>query len=232
VTSGAALIVAIDGPSGVGKTTVARGVAARLGVPYLETGAMYRALGWMVRRRGVDPGNRARVESLARGLDLDFEVAGGRVVILLDGTPVGDEIRTPEVSEATSRVAVYPGVRRRMVELQRRWAARCGGVLEGRDIGTQVFPDTPHKFYLDAPAPVRIERRLRQLESSGHGRLTRDELSAEVTARDRRDSERETSPLSHDASYTVIDTSRHSADEVIERIVAAVGGAADSDRAP
>ncbi len=217
------LIVAIDGPSGVGKTTVARRVAELLGLPYLETGAMYRTLGLKVLEAGLDPGDRAAVEALAEGLDLDLEPGDdGRVRIRLEGRPVGERIRSPEVSDATSKVSVYPQVRRRMVELQRDCARRRGAVLEGRDIGTKVFPETPHKFFLDAPPEVRVERRYRQLRESGRSEVSRAELEAEVVERDRRDRGRLESPLTADASYVRIDTSLESAEEVAARIAAAV----------
>jgi cytidylate kinase len=216
------LIVAIDGPSGVGKSTVARGVASRLGLPYLETGAMYRALGWKVLDAGLDPADRDAVEGLAARLDLEFDTsADGEARILLDGRPVSERIREPRVSEATSQVAVYPGVRRRMVRLQRSFATRRGAVLEGRDIGTQVFPATPHKFFLEARTDVRVERRLRQLRARGR-ELAPHEVQAEITARDERDTRREASPLTKDATYTPIDTSEASADEIVERIASQV----------
>jgi cytidylate kinase len=147
------LIVAIDGPSGVGKSTAARRLAARLGVPFLDTGAMYRAIGLKVLESGVDPRDHASVLALsdAAGVSLGRRPDGG-FEVLLDGQPVESRIRTPEVSEATSTIAVYPEVRQRMVRLQREAASQFGAVLEGRDIGTRVFPDTPHKFFLDARA--------------------------------------------------------------------------------
>lgn len=213
-------VIAIDGPSGAGKTTVARAVAARLGVPYLETGAMYRALGLKVLEEGIDPEDRERVEALAAELDLRLERAeGGRVRILLDGRPVGDRIRTVAVSTATSQVSVYPAVRRRMVALQRRCAAEHGIVMEGRDIGTRVFPDTPYKFFLEATPDVRVERRLRQLREAGRAEPSRASLAEEVLSRDRRDSSRSESPLTRDGGYEIIDTSVLSPDEVVERIV-------------
>ncbi len=225
MSGGEPFVVAIDGPSGVGKTTVARRVAELLGLPYLETGAMYRTLGLKVLEAGVDPEDREAVEALARELALDLAPGdGGRVEIRLEGRPVGERIRSPEVSDATSKVSVYPRVRERMVELQRACARRGGGVLEGRDIGTKVFPDTPHKFFLDAPPAVRVERRYRQLRGGGRAEISRDELLAEVVERDRRDRGRRESPLTADASYTRIDTSLESAEEVARRIVAAVRG--------
>jgi cytidylate kinase len=222
VSEAAPLIVAIDGPSGVGKSTVARGVARQLGVPYLETGAMYRALGWKVLEAGVDPEDREAVERLAADLDLAVEfLPDGEVSILLDELPVAERIREPRVSEVTSRVSIYPGVRERMVRLQRGFGNRRGAVLEGRDIGTKVFPDTPHKFFLDARSEVRVARRLGQLAERGRA-LSEAEVAAEITARDERDSRRETSPLTCDATYTALDTSDVSSEEIVERIVGSI----------
>ena len=140
---GRPLIVAIDGPSGVGKTTVAREVARRLDIPYLETGAMYRALGWQVLQLGVDPADRESVEKVAAELDLTVVLGGaGHFEIRLSGEAVDERLRGPEVSDATSKVSVYPGVREIMVHLQRQCGERHGSVMEGRDIGTKVFPET------------------------------------------------------------------------------------------
>ncbi|MGH9380578.1 MAG: (d)CMP kinase, partial [Thermoanaerobaculia bacterium] len=156
----APLVVAIDGPSGVGKTTVAQEVARRLELPYLETGAMYRAIGLAALDRGVDLDDADTVEAIAANLDLAVEMGDDRRLrVLVDGVEPGPRLRSPEVSEATSRIAVHPCVRRRMVALQRDLASRWGGVVEGRDIGTRVFPETPHKFFLTAADEVRLDRR-------------------------------------------------------------------------
>ncbi|MEE8278162.1 MAG: (d)CMP kinase [Thermoanaerobaculia bacterium] len=218
MTTDQPLIVAIDGPSGVGKSTVARRLAARLGLPHLETGAMYRALGLKVLEQGIDTEDRQRVEAQAAELDLRLKLGnGGEVEVLLDGEPLGERIRTREVSEVTSRIAVYPAVRQRMVELQRAFAARHGAVLEGRDIGTRVFPTTPFKFYLSASLERRIERRFQQLRSSQPA-LTRDDVAAEVAQRDHRDITRRDSPLTLDSSYTEIDTGDLTVDQVVEKM--------------
>lgn len=218
MTTDQPLIVALDGPSGVGKSTVARRLAARLGLPHLETGAMYRALGLKVLEQGIDTEDRQRVEAQAAELDLRLKLGnGGEIEVLLDGEPLGERIRTREVSEVTSRIAVYPAVRQRMVELQRAFAARHGAVLEGRDIGTRVFPTTPFKFYLSASLERRIERRFQQLRSSQPA-LTRDEVAAEVAQRDHRDITRRDSPLTLDSSYTEIDSGDLTVDQVVEKM--------------
>jgi cytidylate kinase len=211
-------VVAIDGPSGGGKTTAARLLAERLELPVLDTGAMYRAAALKVLEAGVDPGDREAVLEVLAATEIDLlELASGLEVVL-DGRPVGERIRTPEVSEATSRISVYPEVRRRQVALQRRFAGRAGAVVEGRDIGTVVFPDTPHKFFLSARPEVRAERRCRELRAAGED-TTRSQVLREILERDRRDSARRDSPLSFDDSYTVIDTSDLSPEEIVERIV-------------
>jgi cytidylate kinase len=218
------IVIAIDGPSGVGKSTIAARVAQELDLPYLETGAMYRALGWQSLKKGIDPTDREAVEELARGLDLELAEAGGsRATVLLDGMSLDSTIRTPAVSEATSHASSHPGVRREMVERQRKFANQRGAVLEGRDIGTRVFPDTPYKFFLTAPREVRVARRLKQLEAAGRYPLDRETIDAEVAARDQRDQQREESPLMVDDTYIVLDTGDLSIDEAVERIVASVG---------
>ena len=218
------VLIAIDGPSGVGKSTIASRVAQQLDLPYLETGAMYRALGWKLLRLGIDPADRDAVESLAR--ELDLELAQGdnhRAEVLLDGEPLSPEVRSPAVSEATSMASSHPGVRKEMVARQRRFATTSGAILEGRDIGTRVFPQTPYKFFLTAPREVRVERRLKQLEGVDGEAVDTSAIEAEVEARDQRDRDREESPLRMDSSYIVLDTGELSIEEVVARIVETVG---------
>jgi cytidylate kinase len=212
-------IVAIDGPSGAGKSTTARALAERLGVPYIDTGAMYRAIGLAARDRGItlpitDP---EPVVAIAERASIDLDVSGGSARLRLDGRDVSDAIRLPEISRYASAVSAIPAVRRRLVSEQRRLAAETGGVLEGRDIGTRVFPDTPHKFFLIAPLDVRAERRERELAERGTPQSL-DEVRAEIERRDHADSTRTDSPLTVDETYTVVDTGRRGVGEIVDEL--------------
>lgn len=216
------LVVAIDGPSGVGKSTTARLLAERLGVPVLDTGAMYRAAALHVLRNGVSPNAGAAAVQLAVAAPVSVrQTPAGQLEILLDGESVEPAIRTPEVSDATSRLSTEEAVRVRMVELQRSSANLAGAVVEGRDIGTVVFPDTPHKFFLDADPEIRATRRHHQLNSSGSGKDL-ESLRGELEQRDARDSGRQVAPLRCDSSYVRIDTSRLSIDQVVEEMLASI----------
>ncbi len=222
------LIVAIDGPSGVGKSSTARRLAKQLGVPFLDTGAMYRAIALHVLRRGLDPSDRAAVEALAGETEVGLRRQDdGRFDVLVDGEPVEAFIRTPEVGEAASTIAAHPGVRSRLVALQREAAGHWGGVLDGRDIGTRVFPGTPHKFFLDARIDIRGRRRHDELKAAGRD-LSYAAVLDEIERRDRRDRSREDSPLTCDATYTRVDTSDLSIDQVVERLAKEVRAREDS----
>ncbi|GAC1437120.1 MAG: (d)CMP kinase [Thermoanaerobaculia bacterium] len=216
------LIVAIDGPSGVGKTTTSRLVALELNIPHIDTGSMYRAIGLAARRRGVDTHDAERLEQLAENSHIEF-VPGERARVLLDGEDITPLIRTPEISMAASDVSAIPGVRRVLVKLQQDLGRRTGGVLEGRDIGTKVFPASPYKFFLTATPRVRAERRYRELLAKGSS-VSFESVLAEATARDEQDSTRAESPLRYDETYTVIDTSSLTTAQVVERIVGRVRG--------
>jgi CMP/dCMP kinase len=227
------LIVAIDGPSGAGKSTVARALAARLGIPYIDTGAMYRAIGLAARERGIglpiaDPAAVVALAELVR-LELAPSPEGSRV--FLEGRDVTREIREPEISLYASAVSAIPGVRRRLVAEQQRLGRERGGVLEGRDIGTRVFPETPHKFFLTAPPAVRAERRARELAERG----SPQPISAVLEQMDRRDHDdatRADSPLTFDARYVGIDSADRSVAEVVSQIERLVRERVDSPLPP
>jgi cytidylate kinase len=217
----APLIVAIDGPSGVGKTTTSKLVAQALHLPHIDTGAMYRAVGLAATRAGISTRDAEALEELALRTRIEF-VPGEKPRVLLDGEDVTGLIRTPEISMAASDVSAVPGVRRVLVRLQQDLGHRNGGVLEGRDIGTKVFPETPHKFFLTARPEVRARRRTAELLAKGQP-ADYETVLADCLARDTQDSTREDSPLTYDQSYRVIDTSDLTIPEVVERIVTTVG---------
>lgn len=203
-------VIAIDGPAGSGKSTVARAVAERLGLEYLDTGAMYRAVAFAVLRAGGDPADAAFAASVARTIAL--EVEPGRVTV--DGADATVEIRGPAVTRAVSAVAANPDVRAELVARQRDWAARRGGgVLEGRDIGTVVFPDAELKVYLTAEPDERALRRAREAVD-----LDYDAVAADLTRRDRIDSTRRADPLTAAEDAVRIDTTGLSVAEVVAAV--------------
>lgn len=214
------LLVAIDGPSGVGKTTTSKLVARELNLPHIDTGAMYRAIGLAATRGGIGVHDAVALEDLAAHTSIEF-VPGDLPRVMLNGEDVTGLIRTPEISMAASHVSAVPAVRRVLVRMQQELGRRNGGVLEGRDIGTKVFPETPHKFFLSARAEVRAHRRYAELVAKGES-IDLDTVLAEAVQRDQQDSTRADSPLMYDDTYTVIDTSDLTISEVVERIVRVV----------
>ena len=206
-------VIAIDGPAGAGKSTVGRAVADRLGVGYLDTGAMYRAVTFAVLRRGVDPHDEEAVLGVAQTVEMTV----GEERVMVDGVDATREIRGREVTSAVSSVAANPAVRSLLVDAQRSWVvSRGGGVVEGRDIGTVVFPGADLKLFVTASPRVRAERRV--AEAGGDV----DEMEASIIERDRLDSTRETSPLAVDPAAVTLDTSGLSIDEVVAAVVAEV----------
>ena len=210
-------IVAIDGPSGVGKSTVSKLVARALNIPHIDTGAMYRAIGLAAVRNNIDVRDAEKLEVLASNARIEF-VPGDPPRVILDGEDITGLIRTPEISMAASHVSAIPAVRRVLVRLQQALGRKNGGVLEGRDIGTKVFPETPHKFFLTARPEVRARRRYDELVSKGEN-ADFNAVLAESIQRDQQDSTRADSPLMYDDSYKVIDTSDLTIPEVVDRIV-------------
>lgn len=211
-----ALIIAIDGPSGAGKGTIARAVASRLGFHHVDTGAMYRALAWKALRESVDLADEAAVSALAERAQ--FDVIDGRARI--DGHDVAAAIRTPEMDAAASIVARQPAVRRVLVERQRALGARGGLVMEGRDIGTVVFPAADVKIYLDASPEERARRRATDpAHASGTGTTAIQEVATALAERDRIDSTRATAPLTVAPDAVVIDTTTLTIEEAVERVM-------------
>jgi len=203
-------IVAIDGPAGAGKSTVARALAHRMGVQYLDTGAMYRAVTWLALRSGCDLSDDQAVGEVAERCVLHV----GLDDVVVDGHDVTQEIRQSEVTKAVSIVAANPRVRTEMRRRQRQWGeARGGGVIEGRDIGTVVFPDAIAKLFLTANPRVRAERRVAEVGGDV------DEIEAQIVERDRLDSTRSDSPLAESSDAIVIDTSAKSVGEVVDELV-------------
>ena len=202
-------MVAIDGPAGSGKSTVAKALAGRLDVPYLDTGAMYRAVAFAALRRGVDPEDVETVARIAEHIDLT--VADGEVTV--DGVDASIEIRGAEVTRAVSAVAANPGVRTELVRRQREWVKARGGsaVVEGRDIGTVVFPDAPLKAYLTARLEVRAGRRHKEVAD-----LDYEAVVADMARRDTIDEGREVDPLLCADDAVVVDTTDRSVDDIVD----------------
>jgi cytidylate kinase len=207
-------VVAIDGPAGAGKSTIARKVAARLGFTYIDTGAMYRAVALWALRQKVAWDDMHRMEQLA--LAAEIELSPGR--IFLNHEDVTDAIRTPDVSNGASKVAVIPGVRRAMVAKQREMGERASVVMEGRDIGTVVFPAADVKIYLDADPGERVRRRLRDVRAQGDA-ITEKQLALEMQERDRRDSTRSDAPLAQAPDAIYLDTTPLTLEQVEEAIL-------------
>jgi cytidylate kinase len=210
------VVVAIDGPSGAGKSTVGRALAERLGYTFIDTGAMYRALAWKALERGLSIESEPDLVRLAEETRIDL-VAGGRGV-MVDGRDVTALIRTREVSQAASRASAHSGVRRGMVARQRELGREGGVVLDGRDIGTAVFPDAEVKFYVDADPLRRAQRRHVELEEKGSA-VDLEALAREMRARDHADSTRADSPLTRAADAIYLDTTTLIPAEVVERML-------------
>ena len=206
-------VIAIDGPAGSGKSTVARAVAARLGLAYLDTGAMYRSVAFAALRRGIDPSDADPVGRVAEQVEIEV---GDKVVV--DGVDATVEIRGPEVTRAVSAVAANPAVRKEMVRRQREWAeANDGGVVEGRDIGSVVFPEADLKVYLTASDEERARRRSNEVRE-----LAYDEVAADIARRDHVDSTRAASPLTKAEDAVEIDTSDKTVDEIVDQVLGAL----------
>jgi CMP/dCMP kinase len=213
-----ALIIAIDGPSAAGKSTLAKRLAKELGFTYLDTGAMYRALALKVLRERIDIGNEKMLAEIIGRTAIDLREDKGKLHVLLDGEDVSELIRTPEVSQMASKASAFKTVRQWMLVLQRALGQRGDVVAEGRDIGTVVFPDAEVKIYLDASAQERARRRVEELRRSGR-QVSLDETLREMGERDKRDSERDLAPLRKAADAMAIDSSALDAEALAQKVM-------------
>jgi len=216
------MIITIDGPSGAGKGTVAQRVANKLGLGYLDTGAMYRAVALLVSRKTTNIDDE--LESILRDAHITFERNSDKGInILLDGEDISHKIRTPKISSLSSYLATKRVVRTKLKEIQREVGKKGSIVADGRDMGTYVFPDADYKFFIDATLDERAKRRWLELKESGSD-VALDEIRKEIEIRDRQDSERSESPLHPAPNAVIIDTTNLSIDAVVEKILDIVGG--------
>lgn len=214
--------IAIDGPAGAGKSTIAKLLAAKLGILYLDTGAMYRAVGLKALNTGVDISDEAAVEKMLADTKIDVTQENGVQHVYLDGNDVSSAIRENAVSKAASDISAVPCVRYKMVELQREIASRCDTVLDGRDIGTFVLPNAEYKIFLTASAEERAKRRYAELKAKG-STLTLEQIKDDIVKRDYNDSHRTLAPLKKADNATEVDTTAMSIDDVVGRIYAIIG---------
>lgn len=212
--------IAIDGPAGAGKSTIAKRISKERSIVYVDTGAMYRALGLKAVRLGFDPGDSARVVPMLPDTDVTIEYRDGAQHIILDGEDVNGFIRTEEISQAASVISTIPEVRVKLVELQRALAKNQSIVMDGRDIGTYVLPDAPYKFYITASPEVRARRRYLEYEEKGtlDGRSF-EQILEEIRERDYRDSNREFAPLRPAEDSVYIDTSAMDIDTAVNIVL-------------
>lgn len=211
--------VAIDGPAGAGKSTIAKAVAKRLNLIYVDTGMMYRALALYVLRQKIDLQDREKIAEACEKADVTIRYEDGVQVVILNGENVSPRLRTEEVGTAASVISPIPEVRRKLVDLQRRLAAESNCIMDGRDIGTCVLPDAQIKIYLTASSEVRAKRRYDELAAKGEA-CDLNKIREDIEERDYRDMHRETSPLKQAEDAVAVDTSDMTKEEVVERIIA------------
>ncbi|MGZ3604569.1 MAG: (d)CMP kinase, partial [Thermodesulfobacteriota bacterium] len=211
------LTIAIDGPSGAGKSTVAKALAKRLSYIYIDTGAMYRSVALKVKEKAISPQDESAVSQLASSLHLTLIPEGGQIRVLCDGQDVTEAIRTPEISRLASHISQQRAVREALVQMQREMAKGGGVILEGRDIGTVVFPDAEVKFYLDADSDERARRRYEEMVDKGI-KVDLKQTEEELVQRDQNDMHRIHSPLKRANDAIYIDSTHRSVDEIVEEM--------------
>ncbi len=212
------MIITIDGPAGSGKSTVARILAERLGILYLDTGAIYRSLGYLALKNGIPLDDEDRLAELAASMELSLEKGPSGTKVILNGEDVSSKIRTEEIGQAASSVSRHPKVRQALLELQRSFARKGSLVAEGRDTGTVVFPNAHVKVFLTASPEVRAQRRYRELKEKGE-EADYQAILESIVRRDRQDSSREVAPLKPAEDAVVIDTSELTVEEVVDRVL-------------
>lgn len=215
------IVIAVDGPSGAGKSTISRALSQQLGYLEIDTGAMYRAMAWLARETGLDFDDIEAVDQFSQQADVSLQLVEGKTVVTVNGIDVTGQIRTPEISMLTSLISALAPVRQAMTTLQRRIGAQGGVVLDGRDIGTVVFPDAELKFFLSASAEERGRRRYIELQQKGIA-TSLEETIADVIARDRQDSERALAPLRQADDAIAIDSTGMTIDAVVAQMMAEV----------
>lgn len=217
----AGIAIAVDGPSASGKTTAARLLAKQLGYSYLDTGLLYRALAWKVLKEKIDPENEEAVSRLCQKKVVDVEKSDHRFRILIGKTDVTAELKTPELSRVSSQISKYRVVRESLIQLQREVGKESGVILVGRDIGTEILPDAPLKFFMDASIEIRGERRHEELVKKGF-KSDLAQTIREMSQRDKQDRERLIAPMRIAPDAVYLDTSDFSLDEVVEKMLAEV----------
>lgn len=215
------IIIALDGPAGAGKTTVGLAVARALGINFVETGKIYRALALKALRRGINLDDTEALAALCKDTEIRYAMISGSPAVFLDGEEVTRQLHTPEIGAAASALSAHPDVRAALLPLQRALVKPPGVVMEGRDIGTVVLPEAPFKFFLDASLAARAERRARDLERMGEG-IEIERVAADIAARDNRDAGRDCAPLRRAEDAIYIDTTNMTLEEVVGFILGVV----------
>lgn len=211
--------IAIDGPSGAGKSTMAKLVSQKLGIMYLDTGAMYRALALKAIRQNIDTNDSEKVSELLSDFNISIKYEKGSQKVILNGEDVSDKIRTDEVSMGASNVSAIPAVRKRLVELQQKMASNTSVVMDGRDIGTHVLPKADVKIFLTASVAQRALRRYNEQKDKGILKKSLEEIEKEIEIRDYNDSHRAASPLKQADDAVLLDTSNYTIEESVEKIL-------------